>query len=340
MPTERAPARFSWQTALVVVLTVGLLWLFLGTIDLAEAWRRTREADPWLIAAAVVVTLVTYLMRAWRWQVILAPVGPTRFRVAFRTTVIGFAASFVLPRVGEVLRPYLLARQENLRASATFATIVVERLFDLATVLMLFGVALLVVDVDVGPSMRAAGAMTAAGAVGLLLVLMVLAGHPERLGRITGTLTRWLPGRLGAALAGFASTFAEGLKVMRSPSHLAMSLVWSVPLWLSLTLGVWLTSRAFGLTFSFPATFLVMGALTVGVAAPTPGGAGGFHLAYQYSVTSFFGADPDTAAAAAIVLHALSFVPVFLLGAVFMWQDGLTLGRLRSLRADAKAEAG
>ena len=64
----------------------------------------------------------TYAIRALRWQVLLEPVGPTRFRTAFRTTIIGFAALFLLPaRLGEVLRPYLLARQDGLKATSAFA---------------------------------------------------------------------------------------------------------------------------------------------------------------------------------------------------------------------------
>jgi uncharacterized protein (TIRG00374 family) len=204
----------------------------------------------------------------------------------------------------------------------------------------MFGVALLTVGIDVGPSIRAAGGVAAAGSIALIVLLVVLAGHPERLGRFIEGLATRLPGRFGEAVGGFAQTFAEGLKVMRSPGHLAIALLWSVPLWLSLSLGVWLTSLAFGLTFSFPATFLVMGVLALGVAAPTPGGAGGFHWAYLYAVTFFFGANADAAGAAAIVLHAVSFVPVTLLGLVFMWQDGLTLGGLRGLKAQASAEAG
>ena len=69
--------------------------------------------------AGVFVTMMTYALRAFRWQYLLAPIGPTRFRVAFETTVIGFAASFLLPaRPGEVLRPYLLAKREGLPPTA------------------------------------------------------------------------------------------------------------------------------------------------------------------------------------------------------------------------------
>jgi uncharacterized membrane protein YbhN (UPF0104 family) len=109
---------------------------------------------------------------------------------------------------------------------------------------------------------------------------------------------------------------------------------------LSLALGIWLTSLAFDLTFSYAATFIVVMFLVVGVAAPTPGAVGGFHYAYFLAVTQLFGAADDQAAAAGLALHAVSFVPVTLVGMVFMWQDGLTLGGLKGLRAEAKAAEG
>src|SRR5688572_33126087 len=93
-----------------------------------------------LIWLTIGLTVVTFVVRAERWKYLLEPLGPTRFRTVFRTTVIGFAASAVLPaRAGEVIRPYLLARQEGLSATATFATIIIERLLDAITCVMLLG---------------------------------------------------------------------------------------------------------------------------------------------------------------------------------------------------------
>jgi hypothetical protein len=66
---------------------------------------------------------------------------------------------------------------------------------------------------------------------------------------------------------------------------------------------------------------------------PTPGAVGGFHAAYQIAVQSFFGAPTDRAIGAAIVLHAISFLPVTLLGVIFMARDGLTLARAQALAA-------
>jgi hypothetical protein len=82
--------------------------------------------------------------------------------------------------------------------------------------------------------------------------------------------------------------------------------------------------------------FLVMMFLVVGVSAPTPGGVGPFEFAYVEAVM-LFGANRDAAAAASIVLHLVSIVPVTLLGLAFMWQDGLTLGGLKDIGDEAKA---
>ena len=158
----------------------------------------------------------------------------------------------------------------------------------------------------------------------------------RRFGRWVAALTRALPARIAERTGQLAHVFAEGLAVMRRPSHLAVALAWSIPLWVSIALGIWVTSRAFNLTFSFPGTFLIVMYLVVGVSVPTQGGAGGFHLMYQLAVMQFFGASYDTAVAAAFVLYLVSFVPITILGLVFMSQDGLTLGRLKAMKDTAE----
>ena len=91
------------------------------------------------------------------------------------------------------------------------------------------------------------------------------------------------------------------------------------------------------MTFGYMGSFLVMTLLVVGVAVPTPGQVGGFHTAYKIAVMTFFGASETTAIGAAIVLHAISFVPVTLLGLFFMAREGLTFGTVRHM-ADMKSQ--
>lgn len=324
--------RIPWSGLLITGLTALLLWLFARDLDWAHLRVAFASADLGLIGLAVLTTLQTYLLRAWRWQALLRPLGDVPFGPAFRTTVIGFTALFLLPaRVGEVLRPYLLARQVGLNFSATFATIIIERALDLTAVLLLFAGVMPFLSVDVGAETRMAGALAAVAALMGLAALFVFAGHPEKVGQWADWFSRILPARAAAAVGAFARKFAEGLAVMREPRALAVSLAWSLALWASICLGIWLVSRAFGLTVPFSGSFLIVMYLVVGVAAPTPGGAGGFHYFYKLAVTTYFGATVDEAAAAAILLHLVSFAPVAVLGLAFMWQDGLTLGGLKQM---------
>jgi len=338
VPTTSTASPFRWHTIFIAALTIGLLWWFFRDLNFREAWAAVRSANWVLIIAAVLSVGLTYLLRAWRWLILLRPLGPARFQTALRTTIIGFMALALLPaRLGEVLRAYLLARKENLPPASTFATVIVERLLDMTSVLLLFAIALPFGGVEVSRSIKVTSAVGGGLVAAVLFVLFLLAGHPERIGRWVASLTRHLPHRLSDMVTHFSRTFAEGLKVMRSPGHLAVAMVWSVPVWMSIALTIWLTSRAFGLTFSMLGSFLVVGYLALGVSLPTPGGAGGFEWAYQLSVTQFFGASEAVAKTAAIVLHLVSFGPVTIAGLILMWQDGLTLGTLKDMRSEAKA---
>ena len=340
--------RAAVRTILVVGLAGLLLALFLRNADLGRVWIEIRSARPELVALALGLTALTYFIRAERWQYLLEPLGHTRFWVAFRTTVIGFAASFVLPaRAGEVLRPYLLARQENLPATAAFATIIVERVLDLVAVLLLlalFFVALAGNEAMAAPRLYQAvwlGAMILAPiGVGILVAMFVMAGHPERLHALVLRIERVVPKRLAQAIASFSGAFARGLVVVRRPSRLLLATAWSLVLWVVIAAQIWVAALAFSIALPFSGSFLVTAMVVVGVALPTPGGVGGTHEAFRLGVTSFYGADNNAAVGAAILQHALNFVPITLLGLWFLARDGMNLSRLREMSAAARPAAG
>ena len=81
----------------------------------------------------------------------------------------------------------------------------------------------------------------------------------------------------------------------------------------------------------FSGSFLIIALLALGVTVPTPGAVGGFHFAFRYGATRFFGAPDDAAVGAAIVLHLLSIGPALLLGLLFAAQEGLNVTGMRRL---------
>jgi uncharacterized protein (TIRG00374 family) len=287
--------------------------------------------------------VATFWARAIRWQYLLEPVGRTRFRTVFRTTVIGFAALAILPaRVGDVLRPYLLARREGLTTTATFATVVMERVLDLIAVLVLLAIYVwgfsdssTMPDRLLNP-IKVSAALASAVSVTLLSVMWVLATHPERIGTLAAAAARILPGGLSERVGQLASTFSGGFAATRNPRALLLATLWSFPLWLAIAAEAWAVTVAFGIAMPFVGTFLLQALLVIGVAVPTPGGVGSYHEAYRIGVTTFFGAPNDRAVAAAIVTHAISFVPVVLLGVLFMAQDGLSVSGLKDLAGVAR----
>ena len=334
--------RLTRHTVLVAVATLGLLAFFFMQADLGGVWRALITADPVLLLAALGSIVPTYLVRTFRWQILLSPIGHAPFVAVFRAVMVGFATLFLLPaRAGELIRPWMLSRETNISASSAFATIIVERLCDLVAVLGLFCVWRLLpappgaVEIE-GVTPAAIMAGIAAGAA--LLLTFLLAGHAERVGAFATVLSRFLPARATLAVVAFIQKFARGLAVMRRPGALVLALLLSLVLWTSIGLCTWLTSRAFGITFPFPASFLLSLFLVVGVAVPTPGGVGGFHAAYAFAVTRLFGATQEQAVACAIVLHALSFVPVTMVGLMIMADAGLTIQRARQAAEQVREE--
>ena len=149
------------------------------------------------------------VLRALRWQYLLAPIGHTRFSAAFRTDHNRVCGDAVLPaRAGEVIRPYLLARQEGLSATATFATIIIERVLDAVTCVFLLASFVLFFDpgMDNADSrlywlLELGGVIVGSLAVVALGAMFVAARDPAAAGRWAYKLEHLLPGKITHKLA-------------------------------------------------------------------------------------------------------------------------------------------
>src|ERR1051326_4196663 len=126
------------RTIIVVTVAAALLAWFLYNVDLRGVLSEIVHADVHWLFLALATMFVNLAIRAWRWQYLLEPLGTAPFGSAFRATAVGFAASSVLPeRAGEGIRPPFLQRQERMSATGAFATIILERVLDMVTVLVL-----------------------------------------------------------------------------------------------------------------------------------------------------------------------------------------------------------
>jgi glycosyltransferase 2 family protein len=257
---------------------------------------------------------------------------------------VGFAARSFLPAAaGELVRPYFLSRREPMSATGAFATIVIERLIDTITVLALlasyvfvFGRNIEAANPTALAAVKWAGATAGAISMMALVVLFVIAGNPARLAAWFQRLEQVVPSALAGLIAKVAERFATGLGAIRRPSQVVATLLWSLPLWLCIALGIWAVTKAFALNVPFTGSFLFIALLTIGIAIPTPGSVGGFHEAFRIGATFFYGAPDASAVGAAIVLHAMSVGSPLFLGVFFAAQEGINLSGIRRLADEAE----
>jgi uncharacterized protein (TIRG00374 family) len=336
------------RLAIGALLGLALLALFFRGVDLRALAEAFRLADPVLLAGVVLATVVTYLARSWRWGYLLAPVVRVSFCRLLSATCVGFMSGLVIPRAGELVRPWLIARRHEVTTSAAFASIILERLIDLITVVILFGLYLYVLPRPAAESagrllgtLRAGGVLAGLVALAVLGLLLALHLRAEATLAVLDRALDRLPSRVAAPVSHAVRSFTAGLAVLQAPPrHLLAIAGQSLLVWLSIALGLFWNNLAFGLRLPFHATFLLLGFLTVGVAVPTPGMVGGFHEAYLLALTQAFGASSHTAAAAGITAHALTNVPVLLLGLFFLGREGLSLGKVAQVGGQHAQGAG
>jgi glycosyltransferase 2 family protein len=275
-----------------------------------------------------------------RWQALLSPISATKFSNLFAATSVGFGAIFVIGRAGEIIRPAVLSLRERIKPTATFATILIERLFDTTAVVSLFAANLLFFKLP--PDQSNTNALDAIRSVGLALLIGVAVGiallvllRLKAAAVIEGLKRRgaWLPKKLSYPLLNFISHLADGLSVLLNLRALAVTIFFTACVWALVLAATWLTLFAFGLNFPISHTIFVLGFGLVGSVAPTPGGsAGAFHAAAAKGL-EFLGLDPNLAASIAIVYHLIAFGPPFVIGLFYLIRDDISLGQLREMIA-------
>ncbi|GAB4575895.1 MAG: lysylphosphatidylglycerol synthase transmembrane domain-containing protein [Anaerolineae bacterium] len=316
------------------------LFLYLGFrgLDLGLTWAVLRGIAPgWLLLAAAVYFLAAYLI-TWRWYYLLRPVQDVPVHRLFPLVIIGYMGNNIYPfRIGEVIRAYLLNRREGAPIPATLTTILVERVFDGLTMLAFIFTALLFVEFD-APGIRSGILMLTVLFVAALGVFFVLALRPGLTRRLyTAIFTRLLPSALRTRLIALADNLMTGLETLRNPVDLALTFGASLLSWTVEASTYWLVLRAFPFDASFFVVLLMVGLGNLATILPTtPGYVGTFHGVVVLVLMAFGVAQPD-AAAYAVVMHAVIWLPVTLGGIGYLLHMGLGWGEFARARAAVSA---
>ena len=317
--------RPSWHFLLGVVLGVLLLWLSLRGVDLPSLWDALVHADYWLLVPACAVTLAAFYVRAVRWGVLLRAVKPIGPGSLYSATMIGYAANNLLPaRLGEFVRAWAIGRQERISRSAAFATVVVERVVDVFSLLFFFALMLLVHPFS--ESVRRSGWLVLGLNLLLLGVLLGAERRPDLVTRCGVWLARGAPARLRPRVQAFFGNFVGGLGALRQGPALAWVALHSLVLYLLTIGGIQVCLAAFDFQVPWYTSTLLLVAITLGITvAPTPGFVGAVQVASVWGL-SLMGVDRSRAFSYSLFYHVSQFVPVTAVGLWYLARQGLTLG--------------
>lgn len=328
--------------AALLALTALLLWWFAHGVNWTQV-RAELEGVNWsLIALGVVVVCTTYLVRALRWRVLLAPVAESSVQNLLAATSVGFGAIFLIGRSGEVLRPTFLSLvDKRVRPAASFVTVGVERVYDMAAVVLIFAIDMIWFRAPGGDAatyarVRQLGfVLLVAFAAGIACLVLFRLRGAELLERINTRLERAPASvqRVGKFITNLLDQLRLALGVLVHARALALTIGWTALLWTVIALANWCVLRAFGLQYGAAETVFILGWALVGSLVPTPGGgAGAFHLATAHGL-SFLGVAEAKATAVSIILHLVLFGPALLLGLYFFLRSDVKLSRLRGAAA-------
>lgn len=269
------------------------------------------------------------VFRVWRWRALLEPVRPgVPFRPMFTAVILGYMTTWIVPgRVGELVRPMLLSEHEGLPLGPCIGTVVADRVLDATTVVALFAVGTWITPLE-GPAAEHA-ALIRSGSLTLLLAAVVLVVVMLGASAARPALQGWLArrGRLVGWVGRTVLAVSSGVVALRSPRLLARTLVYSVLAWVTITAATWLSIWAAGPRISPGAVLVILPLLALGVAVPTPGGAGSYHGAMKVGLMAF-GVSGALAVSAAVIAHLIVTVPVIALGLFLIWLDKVSWKKL------------
>ena len=319
--------RESFRYAAGLLLAVALLvWVMRG-IDPKMLWAQVREASLVGLVAAAVVGVGHNVFRVWRWRALLEPIRPgLPFRPMFDAVILGYTTSWAVPgRLGEIVRPALLASRERLPLGPCLGSVLADRLLDGMAVLVLFGAGVVLwpmagVPLEHAPIVRV-GALGIVALLALPIVALLVAS------RRRARLERWVAGAHGwRAWAGrTVLALAQGVEALKRPRLLVRSLGHTLGAWLMIGLSTWIGVRACGVDIPFVAILVLMPLLVLGIALPTPGGAGGYHAAMRVGLMELFGVGEPQAVGAGLLQHAVVVLPILLLGAILLVVDRIPI---------------
>lgn len=322
-----------------IALSVLLMAWVLSQVDIGLLGKSLKQIQILPVVMASLCLLSTQWIKAWRWTYLLKSIKPIPPLQLVSPTVIGSMTDMVLPaRGGDVVRAFLLGRKQEISRMATLATVVVERILDVITILVMCLAVLALIPFSIPQEGQAVFSrfrevilVTSILCAIAVLVILVVTWRGEKLQKPIERALTLLPRRLQKRALDSVGNFSVGLGSLKSWRDLIMVIFVSLLVWSVFALSNFFILKAFAMELPFYAAFILLFFQVLGVTLPSsPGFIGTYHAAV-IAAFSILGILQQEAVSVALVMHAAFFFPFILAGLVFLWRENLSIRSLHSL---------
>jgi glycosyltransferase 2 family protein len=312
----------------LVLMFFFLYWAF-REVDPAVLWGTIVELPLFWVAAIVLTTLCTMVLRSWRWVVLMRPFAPqVTVRDASLALAICYSANVAIPRSGEALRAISLKWTRGTSISSVLATVVVERILDLIWLSLFLGVSLLLLRERINqafPLLEPLGIIALIGSLLGLVFLAFISFYRERALFVIERLLSKVSPRFAGKIIDLLGTFLNGLQALHSPAAYLEIVASSLLLNLGYTAIIYEAFIGFNFTHTFnlglEAALVIMTISSIGVIFPTPGSAGTYHAFFGQALVHLYAMDTNAALACATAVHAIANLTYLTLGGpALFWQ--------------------
>jgi glycosyltransferase 2 family protein len=315
--TSKKTLRF----ALSIFLASLFLYLTLSQISFKEIERAFQGADMTWVIAALAAFAVGYSCRIERWRVMLELGNPTlRWSTCSGPLLASIAANNILPfRAGDVLRSFAFNRKLNTTSGVVIATLLVERLLDFFVIVILLGVALALFGLDnsyfaeIGLKILIASAL-------LILAVLFFPRFFTSVFLQMGQLVSHVAPRFGNKILKEINRCLTTLQHLAKQNIMARLVSWSLMAWFAEGCVFWFAALALPSILAPLAAWIAFPVGTLATLIPsTPGYVGTFDF-FTMQAMAALGNVTGAAAAYALLVHALLWLPPTLIGGVYLLQ--------------------
>ncbi|MGV8056510.1 MAG: lysylphosphatidylglycerol synthase transmembrane domain-containing protein [Smithellaceae bacterium] len=307
----------SKKVILGILISALLVYLSVRGINFQDVVHDLQKIQLGYVALFLIVAIVMQWLRSYRWGVILQPLEKIDQFSLFSVTSVGFLAIAAIPaRIGELARPYLIAKKSSIKMSSALGTIIVERVLDSFSVLTIAVIVLFLNDL---PSwMIKSSVLLLVLTLSMFCCIVVLIWRREAALKIINWILRWLPGKFANKIDELIHRFIDGFQIIVNIRLLLYLFFLSALIWLVDVLAIYVLLKAFSFTLPVMASFMVMIILIVGIAVPAaPGYIGSWHFSCIVALELFDIGKP-AALSFAVIYHFLSMIIVVILGVIFL----------------------